>query len=138
MNATIIALIGYISWTLLLLIAIGVYRTKLVLSKEHLANEFSPDGASSPIFGRRLTRAQTNCAESFVFTGGVLLLALATSSTIITDGLAYFLLAARLSQSITHLISTSVLAVLLRFIFFLIQVAISAYWLFMLFTKFTG
>ena len=136
MSATILALVGYITWTILLLVGIAVYRTALVMKKNRLANEFKADGSDSPEFGQRLTRAQGNCAESFVFTGGVMLLALATNSSVITDPLAFVLLAARLGQSIVHLVSASALAVQIRFTFFLVQVAISVYWLFQLANKF--
>ncbi|GAB5379409.1 MAG: hypothetical protein Alis3KO_28050 [Aliiglaciecola sp.] len=138
MNATIIALAGYISWALLLLVFLAVYRTVLVMNKERLPNAFKADGSDSPEFGQRIARAQLNCSESFVVTGGVMLLALATGSSAITDPLAYYLLAARLGQSIVHLASTSVLAVQIRFAFFLAQIAISGYWLIMIFSKFAG
>lgn len=138
MNATILALIGYIGWTLTLLIALGTYRTLLVLKKQHLANTFKADGSDVPALGLRLTRAYANCTESFAFIGGTMLLALATGSSVITDKLAYVLLLARLAQSITHVISTSVLAVQIRFALFLVQVGICIYWLIILFDKFTG
>jgi len=50
----------------------------------------------------------------FSFIGGVLLLAIATDSTIITNGLAYILFGARLGQSIVHLVSTSDIAIQAR------------------------
>lgn len=137
MSATIFALVGYIAWSIALLVGIAVYRTALVMKKNRPANGFKADGSDSPEFGQRLTRAQGNCAESFVFTGGVLLLALATSSSVITDPLAYVLLAARIGQSIVHLISSSALAVQIRFTFFLVQVVISAYWLIQIISKFS-
>lgn len=136
MSATILALAGYIAWSLVLLVGIAAYRTALVMKKNRLPNGFKADGSDSPEFGQRLTRAQANCAESFVFTGGVLLFALATSSSAITDPLAYVLLAARLGQSIVHLVSSSALAVQIRFAFFLVQIAISAYWLIQIVSKF--
>jgi uncharacterized MAPEG superfamily protein len=136
MNTTIIALSGYILWTIILLVLIATYRTLLVAKQERKANEFKADGSDSPSFGQRLTRAQSNCAESFVFTGGVMLLALATNSSVITDPLALWLLAARIGQSTVHILSTSVLAVQIRFTLFVVQVVISGFWLFMLMTKF--
>lgn len=136
MSATILALVGYIAWSVMLLTGIAVYRTVLVMQKNRQPNGFKADGSDSPEFGQRLTRAQGNCSESFIFTGGVMLLALATSSSTITDPLAYVLLAARLGQSIVHLVSSSALAVQIRFAFFLVQVAISVYWLIQIFSKF--
>jgi uncharacterized MAPEG superfamily protein len=138
MNDTIISLLGYITWILMLLVWLAVYRTMLVAKKEQAVNDFKSDGSNSPAFGERLARAQGNCVESFAFIGGLMLLALAINLAEITNGLALLLLAARLGQSITHLLSTSVLAVQVRFVFFLIQVAICFYWVFQLASKFIG
>ncbi|MFT6329133.1 MAG: hypothetical protein ACJAYN_001062 [Bermanella sp.] len=136
MNASIIVLLGYISWTLVLLLALAFYRTYLSQSGKFKGLKFQADGSDVPEFGNRLTRAQANCVECFSFIGGVLLLAIATDSTAITNGLAYILLAARLGQSIVHLVSTTNIAIQARFVFFLIQFGIVIYWVLTLFTKF--
>ncbi|MFT6989381.1 MAG: putative MAPEG superfamily protein [Paraglaciecola sp.] len=138
MNDTIISLLGYITWILILLVWLATYRTLLVAKKEQAVNDFKPDGSDSPAFGERITRAQSNCVESFAFIGGLMLLALATNSAAITNGLALLLLAARLGQSITHLLSTSVLAVQIRFTFFLAQIGICFYWVVLFAFKFIG
>ena len=138
MNDTILALLGYITWILILLVWLATYRTLLVAKKEQSVNGFKPDGSDSPAFGERITRAQSNCVESFAFIGGLMLLALATDSAVITNGLALLLLAARLGQSTTHLLSTSVLAVQIRFAFFLVQIGICLYWLVLFVLKFIG
>jgi len=138
MNDTIIGLLGYITWILVLLVWLAVYRTLLVAKKQQAVNDFKADGSNSPAFGERLARAQGNCVESFAFIGGLMLLALATDSAAITNDLALLLLAARLGQSITHLISTSVLAVQMRFAFFLAQVGICFYWVVLFSSKFIG
>jgi uncharacterized MAPEG superfamily protein len=138
MNDTIIGLLGYITWILVLLVWLAVYRTLLVAKKQQAVNDFKADGSNSPAFGERLARAQGNCVESFAFIGGLLLLALATNSAAITNGLALLLLAARLGQSITHLLSTSVLAVQIRFAFFLVQIATCFYWVVLFAFKFIG
>jgi uncharacterized MAPEG superfamily protein len=138
MNDTIIGLLGYITWILVLLVWLAVYRTLLVAKKEQAVNGFKSDGSDSPPLGERIARAQGNCVESFAFIGGLMLLALATNSAVITNGLALVMLAARLGQSITHLLSTSVLAVQIRFVFFLLQLAICFYWVFQFASKFIG
>ena len=138
MNDTIIGLLGYITWILVLLVWLAVYRTLLVAKKQQAVNDFKADGSNSPAFGERITRAQSNCVESFAFIGGLMLLALATDSAAITNNLALLLLAARLGQSITHLISTSVLAVQIRFAFFLAQVGICFYWVVLFASRFIG
>jgi uncharacterized MAPEG superfamily protein len=138
MNHTIFALLGYITWLLILLVWLATYRTLLVAKKGQSINGFKPDGSDSPAFGERITRAQSNCVESFAFIGGLMLLALATDSAVITNGLALLLLGARLGQSTIHLLSTSVLAVQIRFAFFLVQIGICLYWLVLFVLKFIG
>ena len=88
------------------------------------------ENAAFPMYFRQVF------VESFAFFGGFMLLALATNSVVITNGLALLLLAARLGQSITHLLSTSVLAVQVRFVFFILQVAICFDWVVLLAAKF--
>jgi hypothetical protein len=135
-NASIIVLLGYISWILVLLLALASYRTYLSQSGKFDGLKFRSDGSDVPDFGSRITRAQANCVECFSFIGGVLLLAIATDSTAITNGLAYILFAARLGQSTVHLVSTSNLAIQARFVLFLVQFGIVIYWVVKLFEKF--
>jgi uncharacterized MAPEG superfamily protein len=77
---------------------------------------------------QRLARAHANCIESLPVFGGLLLVAIATDRTSITDPLAYVLLGARLFQSIVHLASVSARAVTIRFCAFAVQMVIAVYW----------
>lgn len=138
MNSTILALTGYISWTMLVLICLEVYRTVQVMKEKRAPNSFNTDGSDLTPFGQRLTRTLGNCIESFPLIGGTMLLALATGSSVVTDGLALYLLLARFGQSAVHLISTSELAVQIRFVLFVVQQVIVIYWLFLIFAKFVG
>jgi len=128
MNASVIAMVVYVSWMILLLGILGSLRAGLTLAGKRAPNSFCPDGSDVSPFSVRLCRTHANCYESFPIIGGLLLLAIATSSTGITDGLAYYLIGARILQSIVHLISTSNLAVQIRFAFFLVQLGIAVYW----------
>ena len=121
MNASVIALLGYISWFLLLLGSIAVLRVSVSLTRGKAANSFRPDGSDVSPFSARLCGAHANGYESFPFMGGLLLLALATNNTAITDPLALIALASRIAQSSVNLVSTSVVAVQIRFAFFLVQ-----------------
>ena len=138
MNPTILALLGYFSLILFLLILLLSYRTTLVLQKQRAANAFAPDGSDVSGFAQRLTRALANSVESFPLVGGLLLFALAMSLSSITDALAYPLLVARLAQSLVHLISTSVLAVQIRFSLFAVQLVICGVWIVEFFVKFSA
>ncbi len=128
MNATALAFTGYITWFLILLGGIAVYRSVLTLSGKRAANSFKPDGADVSEFSGRLCRAHANCYESFPFVGGLLILALVTNSTGITNSLALTVLVCRIAQSTIHLLSTSVVAVQARFAFLLAQYVICFYW----------
>jgi len=62
--------------------------------------------------------------------GGLLLVALVTGHAAVTDPLALWLLAARIVQSVTHMISTRVSAVNIRFTALAVQMAIGSFWVF--------
>jgi len=128
MTASAMAVLGYAAWMLTLLLILAGLRSFLTLSGARAANRFRPDGSDVSPFSERLCRAHANCYESFPIFGGLLLLALATGRSAVTDPLALWWLMARVAQSTTHLISTSVMAVQVRFFFFLVQFAIAAWW----------
>ena len=127
-----IALIGFITWTLLLLVLMEVIRAQLVLRGRVPANSFTPDNATLSPFMQRLARAHANCVESLPVFGGLLLVAIATNRSSITDPLAYLFLGSRVFQSLVHLASLSPTAVTIRFTAFAMQMAIGLYWAFML------
>lgn len=127
-----IALTGFITWALLLLVLMEVMRTQLVLRGKVPANGFTPDNANLSPFMQRLARAHANCVESLPVFGGLLLVAIATGHTSITDPLAYLFLACRVFQSLVHLTSLSATAVTVRFTAFAAQMAIGLYWAFKL------
>jgi uncharacterized MAPEG superfamily protein len=129
-SPTAVALLGLAAWMLVLLFVMVNQRGLLVLSGKMRVNAFAPDGSNTPEgFGRRLVRAHANCVENLPLLFAVLLYALATGNTAITDGLAVLLLAARIFQSVMHLISTSPIFVWLRFAGFMVQLMIVAWWL---------
>jgi len=118
----------FIAWALFLLVLMEAIRSYLVLSGRARSNEFRPDNANQSLFLQRLARAHANCIESLPIMGGLLLVAIATSRTGVTDALAPWLLLARVAQSVIHLASLSVLAVNARFFFFAVQMVIAVYW----------
>lgn len=128
LNDTSIALIGFIAWTLALLVLMEVIRTYLVVTGRMPANSFKPNNDNLSPFMQRLARAHANCIEGLPVFGGLLLVALALEKTATTDGLALWFLGARIVQSVIHLISTSAPAVSARFTAFSVQMAIGIYW----------
>jgi hypothetical protein len=128
MTNTGYALTGFVSWALFLLVVMEIIRTYLVLTGEVAANAFTPDNSGLSPFMQRLARAHANCIEGLPIFGGLLAIAIMTSRTDITDLLAPWLLGARIAQSIIHLVSTSPIAVSLRFAAFAVQLVIGVYW----------
>lgn len=128
MSTSAVVLTLFIGWALFLLVLMEIVRSFLVVTGRSRSNEFRPDNANLSPFMQRLARAHANCLEGIPVAGGLLLVAIATDRTEITDPLAPWLLLARVVQSSVHLASLSVLAVNVRFTFFAIQVAIAVYW----------
>lgn len=123
-----LALTGFITWALLLLVLMEVLRSQLVLRRKVPANAFAPDNAGLSPFMQRLARAHANCIESLPIFGGLLLVAIATNRASITDPLAYLFLGSRVFQSLVHLASVTEAAVTIRFTAFAVQMAIGVYW----------
>lgn len=128
MSTSVTALAGFAALQVGLTFALGAFRTAMVLTGRKAANAFRTDGSDFPGFGQRLTRARDNCFENLpMFTALVVAASLAGRTTV-TDPLALWVLAARIGQSVTHLASTSVPAIQVRFAFYLAQIAIMGWW----------
>lgn len=134
-SPTVIALTGFIAWALTLLVVMESIRSKMVLCKEVAPNGFVPDNANLSPFMQRLARAHANCIEGIPLFGGLMVVAMATGQTAVTDPLAYTFLAARIIQSSIHLASLSPVAVTLRFSAFAVQMLIGAVWAYALLSR---
>ena len=128
MSISAVVLALFISWALLLLVVMELLRSYLVVRGRVRSNEFNPENSNLSPFMQRLARAHANCLEGLPIFGGLLLVALATGRTEVTDPLAPWLLGARIVQSSIHLASSCVIAVNARFAAFAIQMAIAVYW----------
>ena len=128
MSTSALALTLFIAWTLLLLVLMEALRSYLVVSGRVQSNEFNPENSNLSPFMQRLARAHANCLEGLPIFGGLLVVALVTGRTEVTDPLALWLIGARVVQSSIHLASLSVIAVNARFAAFAVQVAIAVYW----------
>ncbi len=128
MSHSSLALALFITWALSLLLLMEVLRSRLVLAGRVPSNEFKPDNSNLSPFMQRLARAHANCVESLPVFGGLLILALATGQSAVTDPLALWFVLARVVQSSIHLASLSVLAVNARFAAFVVQMGIGVYW----------
>ncbi len=128
MSTTAIALIGLVSWTIILAFIVVGKRMSLAFGGEKEINTFQPDGKDVGDFGLRATRAHLNSLEVLPLAAAIMLLAIATGNSGVTDGLAMAFLYCRIIQSVIHLISTSMIMVLLRATFFTVQFVFLIIW----------
>jgi uncharacterized MAPEG superfamily protein len=128
MTNTALAFVLFIAWTLALLILMEAMRSWLVVTGKVPSNGFRPDNENLSPFLQRLARAHLNCIEGLPVFGGLMIAALLTAKTGITDPLALWLVAARVAQSTIHLASTGAMAVNARFTAFAVQMAIAVVW----------
>jgi len=129
MSNTQCALLGLASWQVLMLLLLAGFRLYTSVAAKKPANTFAADGSDVPGFGQRMVRVHANCYENIPLFLALLLFAIATDNTAITDPGAMILLGARIAQSLVHMISVSVPAVLLRFALFVVQVGLVVCWL---------
>ena len=133
MSTTAIALIGLVMWSVALTFGLVFTRTAAIMRKEKALNEFQADGRDLSPFGHCMTRSHANSLEFLALGVGLMLLAIATGHTDITDKLAMIVLYCRIGQSVVHIISTSVPMVMCRATLFSAQLIIFAYWGWMLY-----
>jgi len=128
MNHTLASLLGFAAWYVVLSLALGTLRVALVLSGKKAANTFAVNGSDLAPLGQRMTRARDNCYETLPLFAALALVATMTGKTAVTDPLASWVLMARIVQSLTHLVSTTVPAVVIRATLFFVQTFIYAWW----------
>jgi uncharacterized MAPEG superfamily protein len=128
MGRTATALVGFAGWFALLSVLLGLYRIRFVLGGTKAANTFATDGQDLDDLGHRLTRARNNCYETLPVFAALALGASMSGRLDVTDPLAMWVLYARIAQSVTHIISTSVPAVQLRAVLFFAQMFIYLSW----------
>ena len=131
MGSTAFALIGFGAWLVVLTLALVGVRTPPLLGGKPV-NSFATDGSDLDGLGRRVTRARDNCYETLPAFVAIALGASLAGRLDVTDPLAPWVLYARVGQSLVHIASTSVPAVLVRAGLFTVQILIYVYWSFRL------
>ena len=134
MTPTLVALVGFATWTTLLVFGLAGFRIVHAQRTGKEVNSFSADGSDLEGLGQRWTRVHLNCLEFLPIAGAVGLAAVVSGQAAITDPLAMPLLYLRMAQSVAHLISTSVPFVLIRATLFVGQILIVLYWSYSLLT----
>lgn len=117
------ALLGFVAWTVtLLVVCIGVPRVTAVARNEARANSFNPNVPHGSDRYQRGMRAHLNCVENLpVFASLVLLGTLVAIPSSLFQLAAFAVLPARVLQSVAHIASGRNRAVLVRFVFFCVQ-----------------
>lgn len=128
MEPTAFALTGFVTWFVLLTVVLALFRVYYTASTGKPLNSFAPDGSDTPGLGRRLTRARDNCFETLPAFVALALVAQMSGRFDVTDGLAPWVLYSRIVQSVTHIVSVSIPAVLLRATMLVVQLVIYLYW----------
>ena len=128
MSATATALIYLVMWSVVLTFALLTVRISAVMRGEKELNGFQADGRDLAGAGSRITRAHANSLENLAGAASLMLLAIASGHTAITDGLAMALVVCRVVQSGVHMVSIAKPAVMVRATAFSVQIGIWVYW----------
>ncbi len=129
MNATAASLTGFACWFLLLTFAVAFFRVYVTATTGKAINSYSPDGSDLHGFGHRLTRARDNCFETFPLFVAIIAVAELLGKVQILDSLAPWVLASRIGQSLTHMISTKPPAIVVRALLLTVQLGVYVYWI---------
>jgi uncharacterized MAPEG superfamily protein len=132
MSPTLVALVGFATWTALLVFGLAGLRAAYAQRTGKALNSFQADGSDLEGLTQRWTRVHLNCLEFLPIFAAVGLAGVVAGKAAITDPLAMPLLYLRVGQSVAHLISTSVPFVMIRATLFVGQVLIVLYWSFSL------
>lgn len=123
METIYLTLIGFTLWTLGLGVFLTTYRSILVLLGKKKSNEFPAGIQHGSDFNWRLNRAHLNSLENLpLFMTVVFLTANLGMIDHFVNQAGLVILGARVLQSLIHLTSTNVLAVNIRFTFYMIQI----------------
>ena len=126
MTIPLLVLLGFAAWTILTLFgSIGVYRWSRILTGRASIAEWRADIPQGCDWYRRAMRAHMNCIENLpIYTALVVALICTGLQSAIIDDLAIATLAARICQTLTHVVLPPTnAATALRFAFFFAQAA---------------
>lgn len=120
---SITALVAYASWAIALVLALGIWRIVLVMRGKARADSFTAGTPHGTNAYWRINRAHLNAVENLpIFAAIVLSGWVVGQETATFNRLAVIVIAARVIQSLIHVVSGSVTAVTLRFIAFATQI----------------
>lgn len=121
------ALLGFTAWTLLLVVMVVMWRVIEVLRGQKINSWGRSNSIAVPSFVERAGHAHLNALENLPVFAVIVLAAQLLGKTGGVDALGAWVLAARVAQSVAHLIGTSPLLVMLRATFYFIQLGLFAW-----------
>ena len=131
MSVPVWVLLGFAGWTLITLFgSVGVYRWSRILTGRAALTDFVADVPHGEDWYRRAMRAHANCVENLPVYGAIVVAIVVSGvRSPLLDGLAIVLLAARIAQTLVHILFTPTNGVVfVRFAFFLTQ-AVCMFWM---------
>ena len=124
MTIPVLVLLAFAVWTLLTLFgSVGVYRWSRILTGRASIAEWRADLPQGSEWYQRAMRAHMNCVENLPVYAAIVVALVATSvQSLAIDGLAVAMLAARIGQTVTHIVMPPTnAAATLRFALFFLQ-----------------
>ena len=131
MSIPLWVLLAFACWTLLvLMVGVGIRRWALILTGRAQLTDFPADVAHGSAAYRRAVRAHANCVENLPVYGAITTVAFAAQVTSPTmDTLALVFMAARVCQTLVHVVAAEANAsVFIRFSFFFAQI-VAMFWM---------
>ncbi|TXI86511.1 MAG: MAPEG family protein [Cupriavidus sp.] len=122
-----VAVLGFALWTLVLVFVSVNWRVLEVFRGKSINSWGRDDGIAVPALVKRMQHAHLNCLENLPIFAILVFSAYFMGKQAVVDGLACYVLYARLAQSLVHLIGTSAALVFVRATFYVIQVLIFLY-----------
>ncbi len=120
----ITALLLFAAWTLLLMFSYVTYRTLQVARGSSAASWTRGSGYEVPALIRRMENAHANCVENLPVYGAIVLAAYVLGKPGVVDSTALWFFVARIGQSVVHIAGVNHVLVLVRAVFFTVQVLI--------------
>ena len=123
------AVLLYAAWTLLLPISYSVIRVPLIASGRKKADSWERGKTVDDApFLMRAKNAHLNCTENFPVFAAIVVVAALLGKIAVADAVAAYVLLARVAQSVSHMLGTSLALVALRGFFYFAQV-ILMFWM---------
>ncbi len=127
------AVLLYAGWILVLALFYALPRVpQALLGQKRIDSWERGKESTDPMFLQRAKSAHLNCLENFPVFAAVVAIAGLMGQIDAINGLAAFVLYARIGQTVSHILGTSFILVMSRATFFLAQVFLTLYMVYLL------